>query len=358
MLNLDDLHAALTSGGEFSDLARAELRPLKAQGLAHDHVALGRRGVLARVPKQSQFGYAAAENLAYQAACFERVSTSGHGPKLHGVLQPTELLPMGALLVEEIDGRPLRLPGDLPATAEAMAAVHSLPRPPADRRPPLEDHSDPVAGAMAEIEAQAEFVPEAELDPEARQEIERELAWARDFAKGVDGPQPITLVLTDTHPGNFLIRRDGRAVIVDLEKALYGSPGTDLAHHTVYSSTTWDTEVHAELTREEIAAFYRSYLDGADPALARALRPWLLPMRRITWLRAITWCVKWSVAHRKERLEAKQAAESTEDWSAVNTDPALIAHVAGRVATYLAPGILRQMTAEWREEPLLDDLID
>ena len=80
-------------------------------------------------------------------------------------------------------------------------------------------------------------------------------------------------------------------------------------------------------------------------------------MRRITWLRAITWCVKWSVAHRKGRLEAKQAAESTEDWSAENSDPALIAHVAGRVATYLSPEILRRMTAEWREEPLLDELI-
>ena len=49
-------------------------------------------------------------------------------------------------------------------------------------------------------------------------------------------------MLTDTHPGNFLIdeTRDGeaKAVIVDLEKALYGSPGIDLAYATVYSSTT------------------------------------------------------------------------------------------------------------------------
>ena len=356
MLNLDDLHRALEAG-DFSDVAREALRPLKAQGLAHDHVALGKTGVLARVPKQSQFGYAAADNLAYQAACFERVSASGHGPRLYGVLQPSELLPMGALLVEEIDGRPLRLPEDLPATAEAMAAVHSLPVPPEEQRPPLENHRDPVAGAMAEIEGQAEFIPEAGLEPSARAEIERELAWARDFAASLERPQPLTLVLTDTHPGNFLVRPDGTAVIVDLEKALYGSPGTDLAHHTVYSSTTWDTEVYAELSREQVAAFYRRYLDGADPALAAALRPWLIPMRRITWLRAITWCVKWSVAHRKARLEAKQAAESTEDWSAENTDPALIAHVADRVATYLSPEILRRMTGEWREEPLLDELI-
>lgn len=357
MLNLDDLRAALSESPDHRRLATGALRPLKAQGLAHDHVALGESGVLARVPKQSQFGYAAADNLAYQAACFERVSASGHGPMLHGVLPPSERLSMGALLVEQIDGRPLRLPEDLPATAEAMAAVHSLPLPPEARRPPLENHGDPVAGALAEIEGQAAFIPEAGLEPESREEIERELAWARDFAASLAGAQPITLVLTDTHPGNFLVRPDGRAVIVDLEKALYGSPGTDLAHHTVYSSTTWDTEVCAELSGAEVAAFYRRYLDDAEPALAEALRPWLLPMRRITWLRAITWCVKWSVAHRRERLDAKQAAESTEDWSAENTDPALIAHVADRVATYLSPEILRRMTGEWRDEPLLDELI-
>lgn len=357
MLNLDDLHSALKQTPGYEGLARDALRPLKAQGLAHDHVTLGTSGVLARVPKQSQFGYAAADNLAYQAACFARVSRSGHGPKLHGILQPSERLPMGALLVEFIDGRPPRLPEDLPALAAAMAAVHSLPLPPEHARPPLENHADPIAGALAEIERQAVFIPEAGLEPDARQEIERELAWARGFAARLEGEQPLTLVLTDTHPGNFLIRPDGTAAIVDLEKALYGSPGTDLAHHTVYSSTTWDTEVHAELTREEVAAFYRGYLEKADPALARALRPWLVPMRRITWLRAITWCVKWSVAHRRAKLEAKQAAASTEDWSAENTDPALIAHVADRVATYLSPKILRRMTGEWREEPTLESLI-
>ena len=53
---------------------------------------------------------------------------------------------------------------------------------------------------------------------------------ARAEARRGAGDQAITLVLTDTHPGNFLIRPDGQAVIVDLEKALYGSPGIDLAH--------------------------------------------------------------------------------------------------------------------------------
>ncbi len=370
-LDLQALHTALTALPGFAGLPPDALAPLPVKGLAHDHVAVtGRRAagcpVLLRVPKQSQFALAAADNLAYQAACFARVSRSGHGPRLLGVIEPAPQLPMGALLVEHIHGRPPSLPDDLPALAEAMARVHSLPLPPPAARPPLADHQDPVGGALKEIEAQAAFLDEAGLSAAARAEIEDELAWARGFqgdlgASVAGRAQPVTLVLTDTHPGNFLIEPSGRAVIVDLEKALYGSPGTDLAHATVYSSTTWDSETWADLHVGQVAAFYRYYLataqEIAGPALVEELRPWLLPMRRLLFLRAITWCAKWSVLHRRSRRRDLEAAASAEDWSAENSDPALIAHVAGRVADYLSAATLARMRGEWRGSPTLDDLI-
>ena len=356
------LAAAMRTLPGFAGLQGADLSVLNVKGLAHDHWALADRPVLLRVPKQSQFALSAADNLAYQAACFERVAVSGHGPRLHGVLAPSRALPMGALAVERIDGRPPRLPEDLPALAEAMARVHALPTPPPDARAPLEDHSDPAGGILPEIEGQAAFLDASDVLPEARSEIEEELDWARRFAAEVaDGgaPQPITLVLTDTHPGNFLIEADGRAVIVDLEKALYGSPGVDLAHATVYSSTTWDPDTWADLSIDQVAAFYKRYLScleaTGNTALADTLLPWLLPMRRLLFLRAITWCVKWSVAHRAARREDKAAAASTEDWSAENSDPDLIAHVAGRVAEYLSPPVLKRMRSEWLAAGALSD---
>jgi aminoglycoside phosphotransferase (APT) family kinase protein len=358
MADLDALARALAALPGFAGISRADLMPLQVKGLAHDHVAVRGRSVLLRVPKQSQFALSAGDNLAYQAACFARVSRSGHAPRLYGVIAPEPRVPMGALVVDRIAGRPPRLPDDLAALAEAMARVHALPVPPPPARAPLSDHADPVGGALAEIERQTEFLDAAGLDPAARAEIDDELAWARAFGEEVaDREQPVTLVLTDTHPGNFLIEESGKAVIVDLEKSLYGSPGTDLAHATIYSSTTWDPDTWADLGVGEVAAFYRRYLEIAGPELAGRLDPWLVPMRRITMLRAITWCVKWRVLHRGGRLEAKHAAASTEDWSAENTDPALIAHVAGRVEDYLSPATLRRMRAKWLGEPGLDALI-
>ena len=356
--NLEALADALAAVPGYAGTGRADLCPLAVKGLAHDHVAIRGRGQLLRVPKQSQFALSATENLAYQAACFERVGASGHGPRLYGIIEPAPRVPMGALVVEHIHGRPPRLPDDLPVLAEAMARVHSLPLPPAAMRPPLADHADPVGGAMAEIEAQARLLDDAELDPAAHAEIDDELDWARKFQHRASGrDQPVTLVLTDTHPGNFLIEANGRAVIVDLEKALYGSPGTDLAHATLYSSTTWDADTWADLTPAQVAGFYRDYLDIAAPALAEALRRWLIPLRRITMLRAITWCAKWQVLHRRAGVRGKEKAASTEDWSAENTDPALIAHVADRVANYLTPATLRRMRAEWLNSPSVGELI-
>ncbi len=97
--------------------------------------------------------------------------------------------------------------------------------------------------------------------------------------------------------------------------------------------------------------------EAAGGALAAALQPWLIPMRRLLFLRAITWCVKWSVLHRRAGLAAKHDAASTEDWSAENSDPALIDHVAGRVADYLSPATLRRMRGEWQGEPSLEAII-
>ena len=82
-----------------------------------------------------------------------------------------------------------------------------------------------------------------------------------------------------------------------------------------------------------------------------------MPLRRLLFLRAITWCAKWRVLHRSDRAADRHAAESAEDWSAENTDPATVAHVAGRVDDYLSAVTLQRMRAEWLARPGLEKLI-
>ncbi|MDX1654755.1 MAG: aminoglycoside phosphotransferase family protein, partial [Candidatus Competibacteraceae bacterium] len=324
-------------------------------GLAHDHVRLSGSGRLLRVPKQSQLGLSAAANLAYQAACFKRAAPGGHTPLLHRVLEPGQDLPMGALEVEEIRGPVSRLPDQLSLLAQALAALHGLPLPPAAERPPLRDPDDPVAAVLEEVRAQGEYLDRAGLHPQALERIRLELAAAE---RDLDTPHrpPKTLISFDAHPGNFLVERD-RAVLVDLEKGRYGAAGFDLAHATLYTSTTWDIASYAELSPAQVAGFYACWLEAVPGSLARASRPWLLPLRRIMWLWSVTWCAKWRVQSAASAQTAKHRLKSTEDWSAQLSEAPLVAHVAGRVEDYLSPRTVQRVCRDWRGDNPLTDLL-
>jgi hypothetical protein len=331
------LAAALAAHPATAPLAGAALAPLRDKGLAHDHVRIGATGWLARVPKQSQMDLPPEDNLAYQAACFRRAHESGHTPALLAVLPPQPGLAQGALVVEAIAGRPARLPHDLPAIARALGAIHALPRPAMPA--PLLAPSDPLAAMADEVAGQGAYLAQAVLAPASRALIGRELAGLAALRDAPERPATC-LVSFDAHPGNFLIRADGEAVLVDLEKARYGAPSLDLAHATLYTSTTWDLDSHAVLSPNDIRAFLAAW--AAVPGVPEAAR-WHVKMRRAMWLWSVTWCAKWQVLSAQSRRERADG----EDWSAEASDAALIAHVRERVEHYLHPDTVAWCLAEF-----------
>lgn len=335
----------------------ASLVPLPTTGLAHDHYRIGDSDRLLRVPKQSQLALAARENLAYQAACFARAAGSGHTPRLHGLIEPGGRWPLGALVVDQIKGRPPRLPDDLPAIADALAAIHRLPVPgPADRPPLMDQEQRPLRAMLDEVLRQGLHLEAAALEPAALGLIETEIAGIRELVDQGKRP-PVRLISFDAHPGNFLIESDGKAVLVDLEKGRYGAPGFDLAHATLYTSTTWDLSTYAELEVPEVAAFYAAWLAAVPADLAAASRPWLLPTRRLMWLWSVTWCAKWRVQSAQARKDAEASATSAEDWSADLSEAALVAHVRNRVDHYLSPTIIGRIRGEWAADSRLTSLL-
>lgn len=320
---LDHIHSVLRAAGH--PAAAADLVPLRVKGLAHDHVRLAGTGLLARIPTQSQLGLPARAALSYEAACFRRAAPSGCTPRLHAVIDPAPALPWGALLVDAIDGRAARLPEDLPAIARTLAALHALPLPAPGHRPPLLDPADGLAALLAELERQAAQGRVDGLSAAAARAIEGGLQDLRERCARAPRPEA-RLISFDTHPGNFVVDAAGLAWLVDLEKCRYGAPGLDLAHATLYTSTTWDVEASAALSPRDVADVYAAWSRGVDPALAAAARPWHAPLRRAMWLWSLTWCARWRAQH----------------GDTADGGDALQAHVHARVRHYLsAEGVQR-----------------
>ncbi|WP_017431085.1 aminoglycoside phosphotransferase family protein [Vreelandella jeotgali] len=333
---LAPLEAALHHAG----IDYRSLAPMADTGLAHDHVWLYRDDGdrVARLPKQSQMNLAPETNLAYQAACYRRTAASGHTPQLEAVLQPGNDLPRGGLVVEAIRGRPAQLPDDLPHISQALAAIHRLALPPVSQREPLLAPEDPWHAMRREIAEQVDFVDTARL-PDA---VSRRIYAALDTLPARLDDSVTSLISFDAHPGNFLIDERGRAVLVDLEKCRYGLAGFDLAHASLYTSTTWDVNSRAVLEPQQVADFYRHWQramgDTTDGDAAT-----LLACRRAMWLWSLTWCAKW----RTQYLQESDANHGGEDWSAELSDPALIEHVRERVEHYLSLDAIEHVEAEF-----------
>ena len=171
--------------------------------------------------------------------------------------------------------------------------------------------------------------------------IDAELAWARGFDAGSLPAPPPRFVGADTHPGNFLIDAAGRAWFTDLEKAQYGAVPIDLAHASLPTSTGWDPDVAGTLDAAAVVAFHAEWRRHADPALAAACAPWWRPLRRLTWLRTMTFFARWRT-----------------DWSrnpaAGQRDPAMDRHITAHIAACFAPAAVAAVRRQWLGPEALD----
>ena len=211
------------------------------------------------------------------------------------------------------------------AVADALAALHGAPVPPAADRPPLPDTAGPAAALADLVERQSAALSAAGAVAAVRRLVAAEVATARhEIERRSASRQPVCLVGTDTHPGNFLIDPEGRAVLVDLDKALYGAPAVDLAHASLGTSIFWATGDWRAFPADARQRFKAGYLAALPADLAAATGSWLAPLTRLTWLRTTTWAATW----RTTRLPVLQDLQGLKD---------VVARADQRTAALLEP---------------------
>ena len=314
---------------------------LPATGTAHGHVRL-KDGRLARIAYAHEGDPTAAARLHLQADAFRRLAPAGRTPKLYEMIEPRPGLPGGALIVDFIEGRAPRLPDELDTLADTLARLHSLPLPASESPIPRQDN--PFRATLDVVEQGAQrFLDKAIADPGARAGIVEELELMREMANTLaHRPQPLSIALADTHPGNFIVDRDGIAWFVDLEKVHVGSPAIDLAHATLPTSTVWHPDVGKVLSLAEVGRFHDSYLAQIGETRAAELRPWLQPMRRLTWLRTTLFMARWKV-----QTEAPRDPSDPSQWSDAGLSPAMRDHLRSRIALSFERETIRSIRAEW-----------
>jgi aminoglycoside phosphotransferase (APT) family kinase protein len=314
---------------------------LPATGTAHGHVRL-QNGRLARVAYAHEGDASAAGRLQAQAAAFRHLAPAGRTPKLHELIEPRPGLPGGALIVDFVEGRAPRLPAELGAMAETLARIHVLPLPP--KSSPIPRQDNPFVETLESIELNAmRFLDKAVPDPGARAEIADELRAMRGMAQALmRQAQPLTVALADAHPGNFIVDRSGIAWFVDLEKVHVGSPAIDLAHATLPTSTLWHPDVGARLSRHDVDTFQKGYLARLPQKQADALVPWIVPMRRLTWLRTTSFMARWRVETRSARDPS-----NTTQWSDAGLDPKMKRHIDARIDQCFERETIRSIRSEW-----------
>jgi len=109
-------------------------------------------------------------------------------------------------------------------------------------------------------------------------------------------PQPLTIALADTHPGNFMVDRAGLTWISG--RCISARRRSTLRMQRLRPRRSGTPDVCKVLSRAETQGLYDLYLEKVGEKQAPSLQPWLVPMRRPTWLRTTFFMARWLVQTR------------------------------------------------------------
>lgn len=248
------------------------------------HPETGRRLVL-RINTGSQMHLE--HQIEYEFSALRDLYPSGRTPRPLFCDGSRRILPYGALVMEYLPGRALRYETDLPAAAEILADIHSLPVPAGSG---LLAPSHPAGSIYEECLDMAErYLAWDRAEGIAARLLETLIGEIGRLPLGEEGGGPRCMVNTELNSGNFLINEGGRSYLVDWEKPLVSEAAQDIAHFLAPTTTFWKTDTI--LDREAVGRFLDRYRRAAAGRLDTGPLSQRLPLFfTVTCLRGVSWC--------------------------------------------------------------------
>lgn len=296
--------ALLSLDNSFSSVTPESFRPLNSGGLAHDHVLISGTDWLLRIPRGNQLGMEPDAFLDLQTACFSNAALSGVCPPIIGALPPAPELPDGALIVKFVSGRPAFEKGDAAAVAKAMSSLHKIT---AESVKGLHIEEHPFGSQIQLLEnVFGAAASHTHLSDDCRELLDNKrielISKLRDRENDKTiASLPMRLIGGDSHTGNFMIDRNNKAWLVDVEFALIDTPYIDIADachplpkQLMPGNKIWDAKT--------LDHFHETYLADADEEIVKSYESGLKLAYQVVGMRTLLWLSDWKNGGQKDIL--------------------------------------------------------
>ncbi len=274
--------------------------------------------------------------IEYEFSALQALYPSGRTPRPLFCDGSRRILPCGVLVMEHLPGRALRYETDLPAAAEILADIHSLPVPSGSG---LLEPPRPARSIYQECLAMAErYLTWDRAEGPAARLLETLIVEIGRLPLEEEGGAPRCVVNTELNSGNFLINEGARSYLVDWEKPLIAEAAQDIAHFLAPTTTFWKTDTI--LDREAVRRFLEHYRRAAAGRLDAGPLSRRLPLfLTVTCLRGVTWC-------------AMALREYAEPGRALTNPDTL-----RKMGTYLSEGFLRYLLENYVRRDFLQGVL-
>jgi len=281
----------------------SDLKPIASSGLTHEHIIIDNSDYILRVPRKNQLNMNPEDYLYHQKFCYQVASESGVTPYCQGILRPSEDMPNGALIIERIDGRKVDSADDLKAVAKCLAQMSKV---------------QPVGGGILDVvktpfdtilkvndfffdtylNSGAIDAPIKNKIADMRASVDSEIAnLSKDF--------PIGMIGGDSHLGNYLIDKQGKAWFVDLEFLAFDVPTLDCADAVLNVTKQLVPENKGfTISAADKNDFYSTYFANINNV--NEVKPYVDVAEKLVTLRTIGWMCYW-------QSEGKYDANKPED---------------------------------------------
>lgn len=253
---------------------------------------------VARLVTGSQMDLSIQEQAHYEYHALGLIEASGVTPAPHLVYTEPSGLPYPIILEDYLPGRPLSYATDLSAAGRCVAAIHILGVPDGHD---LQTHPDPSPAVLDEsaelVEPYLEWDGSSEDSKEALRAAFDRIRGYREI-EGLFKPEDLAIVNYDLNTHNFVVE-DGRARLLDWEKARIAPRTEDVAHFLLPTTTLWRDETAARLTPEQEQEFLDVYVEQAGIEDRGRFETQLTAVKLMISLRAVSWCAWALQAHER-----------------------------------------------------------